>query len=258
MTDYRGQDLSESRFDDVSLERATFHDVTFRGARFRLVDLSEAVVRGALLVDVEISGELENVRINGVDVVPLVEAELDRRHPERPLMRPVDAAGFRAAWEVLERLWPQTIDRARALPPALLHERVDDEWSFIETLRHLVFVTDTWLARAVLGDPSPWSPLDLPHDEMAVDLTVPRDRTVRPSLDEVLVLLDDRRSMVRTFLATLTDAQLAGDTGFTLEPGYPEPVSYPVRRCLQAVVTEEWEHRLIAERDLATLVARTP
>ena len=31
------------------------------------------------------------------------------------------------------------------LPPDLLHERVDDEWSFIETLRHLVFATDAWV-----------------------------------------------------------------------------------------------------------------
>ena len=39
------------------------------------------------------------------------------------------------------------------------------------------------------------------------------------------------------------------------EPGYPEPDSYPVRRCLQAILTEEWEHRLYAERDLDLLTA---
>jgi hypothetical protein len=26
-------------------------------------------------------------------------------------------------------------------------------WSFIETLRHLVFATDSWIRRAMLGDP---------------------------------------------------------------------------------------------------------
>lgn len=47
---------------------------------------------GAELVDVEISGEVQGLRVNGVDVGPLVEAELDRRHPERALIRPTDAA----------------------------------------------------------------------------------------------------------------------------------------------------------------------
>ena len=60
-------------------------------------------------------------------------------------MSPADADGYRQAWDILERLWQQTVDRARGTDPALLHERVDDEWSFIETLRHLVFATDAWV-----------------------------------------------------------------------------------------------------------------
>jgi hypothetical protein len=54
----------------------------------------------------EFSGE--DLRINGVDVGPLVEAELNRRYPDRPRMRPADARGFREAWNILERLWQQT------------------------------------------------------------------------------------------------------------------------------------------------------
>ena len=127
------------------------------------------MIRGAALVDVDISGEIKNLRVNGVDVVPLVEAELNRRYPDRVKMRPVDADGFREAWDILERLWPQTVERARGMAPELLHERVEGEWSFIETLRHLVFATDAWVKRALLGEPSPWDPLDLPHDEMPDD-----------------------------------------------------------------------------------------
>ena len=82
----------------------------------------------------------------------------------------------------------------------LLHEQVDGECSFIETLRHLVFATDAWVRRAVLGDPSPWDPLDLPHDEMPDELSVPRDRAARPSLDEVLALRADRMATVREVL----------------------------------------------------------
>lgn len=112
--------------------------------------------------DVDISGEVESLRVNGIDVVPLVEAELDRRHPERATLHPTDAEGFRAAWATIESLWSQSIARSERLDPAVLHEQVADEWSFIQTLRHLVFATDCWLRRAILGDPTPWDALDLP------------------------------------------------------------------------------------------------
>ena len=73
-----------------------------------------------------------------------------------------------------------------ALDPGLLHESVDGEWSFVETLRHLAFATDAWIRRAVLGDPSPWDPLDLPWDEMPDMAGIPRDRDVRPPLEAAL------------------------------------------------------------------------
>jgi hypothetical protein len=155
VTDFRGEDLTGSAFDDVHLNGARFHDVDLTGARFQLVDLTGVTIRGALMANMDISGELENVRINGVDVAPLVEAELDRRYPDRARMRPVDADGYREAWAILERLWSQTVARARRLDPDLLHEQVDGEYSFIETLRHLVFATDAWIKRAVLGSRHP-------------------------------------------------------------------------------------------------------
>ena len=256
MTDFTHENLSGARFEHVYLTGADFHDVDLTGARFRLVDLTGVTIRGADLRDMDVSGQIENLLINGVDVVPLVEAELDRRYPERPKMRPADAAGFREAWDVLERLWPQTVARARRLDPELLHQRAGGEWSFIETLRHLVFATDAWVRRAILGEPSPWDPLDLPHDEMPDEPAVPRDRAVRPSLDEVLALRADRMATVSQVLADLTDARLAGRTEPVTEPGYPEPESFAVRRCLQAILNEEWGHRLYAERDFDVLESR--
>lgn len=255
MTDFISKDLAGSRFEEVYLTGARFHNVDLTGASFRLVDLTGASFRGVALVDADISGEIHNLRVNGVDVWPLVEAELNRRYPDRAKMRPADAGGYREAWEILERLWQRTVERARGMDPDLLHERVGEEWSFIETLRHLVFATDAWVKRAILGDPSPWDPLDLPHDEMPANVAVPRDRDARPSLDQVLVLRADRMATVRQVFAGLTDAALAGWTEPVTEPGYPEPESFPVRRCLQAVLNEEWEHRLYAERDLDRLQA---
>ncbi|HZA76077.1 MAG TPA: pentapeptide repeat-containing protein, partial [Acidimicrobiales bacterium] len=69
MVEFTGDDLQGSRFEDVDLS----------GARFHNVDLTGAKIRGALLVDVDIWGRVDNVRINDVDVGPLVEAELNRR-----------------------------------------------------------------------------------------------------------------------------------------------------------------------------------
>jgi hypothetical protein len=172
-------------------------------------------------------------------------------------MRPTDPAGFREAWDILERLWDGTVERARRLQPELLHESVNGEWSFIETLRHLAFVTDSWIRRAMLGDPSPWDPLDLPWDEMPDTPGVPRDRDVRPSLDTALELRRGRMSTVREVIDGLTDASLDGNTEPVEGPGWPQPRSYPVRQCLRIILNEEWVHRLYAERDLEALEARS-
>ena len=256
MPEFNSENMTGSRFEDVLLAAAQFHRADLTGASFRLVDLTGVTIRGAALVNMDLSGMIENLRVNGVDVVPLVEAELNRRYPERAKMSPADAAGYREAWDILERLWSETVERARGLAPELLHERVDGEWSFIETLRHLVFATDAWVKRAILGVPSPWDPLDLPHDEMPDEPSVPRDPGARPSLDEVLALRADRMATVRQVLAGLTDEKLAGLTEPVMEPGYPEPGIFAVRRCLQAILNEEWEHRLYAERDFDALETR--
>ena len=256
MADFSGQDLSGSRFERVDLAGAEFRTVDLSRSRLSGVLAHHVRIRGSELVDVDISAELLDVRINGVDIVPLVEAELDRRYPDRPAMRPTDPAGFRHAWDVVERLWDGTVARARRLPPDLLHESVDGEWSFVETLRHLSFATDAWIRRAVLGDPSPWHPLDLPWDEMPDTAGIPRDRGARPSLDEVLELRRDRMATVRGVVDDLTEESLAADTVPVEAPGWPEPRSHPVRECLRIVLSEEWEHRLYAERDLDALEAR--
>ncbi len=248
-------DLAGSRFERFDLSGAEFRSGYLRNTRFRNVEMSGVVIRGAELINVDIYGEIEHLTINGVDVGRLVNAELDRRYPDRPKMRPTDPAGFREAWDVVERLWGGTVERARHLDPEQLHESVGGEWSFIETLRHLTFATDSWIRRGILGDPSPWDPLDLPWDEMPDTPGVPRDRDVRPSLDVVLELRRDRMSTVREFIDGLTDVSLDGHTEPVEGPGWPESRSYPVRECLLIILHEEWEHRLYAERDLDTLKA---
>jgi uncharacterized damage-inducible protein DinB len=244
MVEFHREDLSGSVFDQVELS----------GARFRNVHLEGAEIRGGWAGRLVIDGGFDELIFNEVDVVPLWRAELSRRHPEFAMLTPDDADGYRAVWPRLEEPWEQTVARARALPEELLHERVDGEWSFIETLRHLLMVHDAWLRRAVLHESDPFDPLGLPHDEMPDLEGVPRDPDARPSLDRVLRLRAERLAIARQFFATLADEQLVGETTVT-GPGYPEAGSYAVTRCLNAVLDEEWWHRRFAERDLSVLEA---
>ena len=257
MADYVNESLRGSRFDNVDLSGTEFRMVDLSNSQFNAVRMGHLVMRGVDLYDVDFHGEILNVRINGVDIAPLVDAELNRRYPERAKMRPTDPAGFREGWNVVERLWGGTVERARRLDPELLHESVEGEWSFIETLRHLAFATDCWIRRGILGDPAPWDPLDLPWDEMEDTPGVPRDRSVRPSLDEALALRLDRMTTVRQVIDGLTDESLDADTEPAKGSGWPpEGSSHTVRECLLVILNEEWEHRMFAERDLAVLESR--
>lgn len=244
--EFVGRDLSGARFRRVDLSGATLRDVDLSGVR----------IIGGYASELDFDGDVDRLVVNGVDVMPYVWQELKALHPGLELLEPAGAAGFREAWAMLESQWAQTVERARRLPPELLHESVDEEWSFIETLRHLVFATDAWIRRAYLGEPSPYHPLGLPHDDMDDTPGVPRDRSARPSLEEILAVRADRMASVRSVYDDLTDEALAGRTEPVTAPGYPASESYEVRRCLQCILNEEFWHRVFAERDLAVLESR--
>ena len=256
MTRFHDQDLTGTNFEHVSLRNAELNGVDLSGAQIRGVLFNGSRMRGVELVDVEISGELQNVIVNGVDIAPLVDAELNRRMPERAKMRPDDSDGFREAWAILEQLWKGTVARAMTFPAAALHDNVDDEWSFIQTLRHLNFASAAWVGRMALGNASPWHPLDLPWDEAPGWDGIPWDREARPSLDEVLTVRRERQAMVRHLLESLTDDQLAAEVTRS-EPGWPRVEDFPLKECLRIVLNEEWQHRLYAERDLDALETPT-
>ncbi|MGP4013093.1 DinB family protein [Streptomyces sp. 4N124] len=250
-------DFHGKEFERADMTGARFTMVNLDGATFRACELHRVVMRGVEIVDTTIDGEIHNLVVNGVDVAPLVEAELDRRHPDRPKFRPTTPEGFREGWDLNERLWEATIARARRLAPERLHESVGGEWSFIQTLRHLAFATESWVGRCVLGDPSPWHPLSLPWDQMDPRPGVPHDRDARPSLDDALALRLDAMAMMRRVVDGLTDEQLDSRTEPLVGPGWPdEGDTFPVRECLLIVLNEEWWHRMFAERDLAVLEKR--
>ena len=65
-------------------------------AVFRECDLTRARLIGVVMQDAVIDGLVSNLVVNGVEVTSYVEAELDRRHPVRPLMRSTDPADLRS------------------------------------------------------------------------------------------------------------------------------------------------------------------
>src|SRR5690348_471754 len=139
-----------TRADD--LQGAEFVDTNMRGAKFIGADLSGAVLRGVDAQAAEIDApwlfeEGGSLLVNGVDVVPFVEAELNRRFPGRAERRAGDPDGLRAAWAALERTWAGTLERVAAMPPGTVDVSIADEWSFAQTLRHLVMATDLWLGK---------------------------------------------------------------------------------------------------------------
>ncbi len=218
MTTFDRENLKDARFVDCNLDGAELREVTMVGAR----------IIGSVLIDVEIDALVKNLTVNGVDVVPLVEAELDRRHPERVALRPTDVAGAIAALDVVDAFWEPTLARVRGLPEELRYERVGGEWSTVETLRHLLFVYDAWFGRAVLGEAAPYHPLGLPASFMtprSSGSTWTCGRTSTTSSQPGRA----RQDQVRAHLATLDDEALTrpvpthGMVGFPPDGGALHP-----------------------------------
>ena len=230
---------------------ARFTRVDLRGATFRDVDLTGARFTDVTLVGADVSGLIVDLRVNGVEVAPLVEAELDRRHPERLALRGTGPAGLREGWATVEAFWAPTIEQARGLPEEARQQRVDGEWSFVETLRHLVFVTDAWFGRAVLGEAAPYHPLGLPPTFLGELSSAGLHASARPTFDEILAVREGRVAKVRDYLAGVTAEELTERRRDAGDPGAGEET---VGQCLHVVMDEEWCHHQYATRDLSVIV----
>lgn len=239
----------------VQWRGARFDVADLRGARFTDCDMSGVTIRDCWLQSVSISGYVGNLTVNGVDVTDYVNAELDRQHPERVQFREGKSADdVRAIWATTERLWAQATERAAKLPAEMVNERVNDEWSFAQTLRHLVFITDAWASRTVLDQELPYHPLGLPQSWYpavgAAALGI--DLTAQPGYDEVLAARADRLAVMRRIVTGATDADLGRLCRRSPAPGYPDE-ERTVIDCIAVVIDEEIEHYRFAVRDLGVL-----
>ena len=241
-----------SQSDD--LRNAEFRGANLSGARFVESNLSGVVMRGVDIAgsDIDAPWLFEDgsvLRVNGVDVAPYVDAELNRRFPGRAERRAADPDGLRAAWAALERTWAATLERAAAMPAGTVDITVDGEWSFAQTLRHLVLATDMWLGRGIIELEQPFHPLGLRDagSDSSFDMSV--FTTDTPSYAEVLEARAGRVSMVRDFLVAVTPEDLGAARKNPHRPEHPETV----RSCLHVILEEEWEHHRFAVRDLDAL-----
>jgi hypothetical protein len=241
------------------LQAAKFVDADLRGARFVGADLSGAVMRGVDVsgADIDAPWLFEGdsfLRVNGVDVVPFVEAELNRRFPGRADRRAGDPDGLGRAWARLEHTWAATLERVATMPAGTVDVSEDGEWSFAQTLRHLVIATDMWLGRAILEIAQPFHPIGqvgAGYETDGGDMSI--FTAVTPSYAEVLDVRAGRVAMVRDFLATVTTEELAATRKNPHTPEHQETVL----SCLHVILEEEWEHHRYAVRDLDAIEAKS-
>ena len=255
----RSDDLQGAEFIGTDLRGAQFTRADLSGAMMRAVDFSGVVMRAADVQRAEIDapwlfdGETF-LRVNGVDVIPLVDAELNRRFPGRAERRAGDPAGLRAAWAALDRTWSATLERVASMPEGTIHVSVAGEWSFAQTLRHLIMATDTWLGKAILGVEQPYHPIGQPNagaEREGLDMSI--FVTVTPPYPDVLDVRAGRVAMVRDFLATVTSEQLSTRRTNPWAPQYEETTL----SCLHTIFDEEWEHHRYAIRDLDAIEAES-
>lgn len=232
------------RFEHEDWAGAELRGVNLAGARLENVNLAGARLHEVVLLGARISGLIDGLTVNDVEVGPLIAAEFDRRYPERLALRPDDLAGVRAAQAVVLDLWERLRTRAEALDESVLHERVDGEWSLLETVRHLVFVHDAWIGRNVRGEAAPFhrfaqAPSFIPDPRpMGIDPDADPDRA------EVWPVREERLAAFGDLIDGLAETDLHERRG-----------EHTVLRCLRTVFDEEWAHQYYAHRDLDRIEA---
>jgi hypothetical protein len=157
-----------------------------------------------------------------------------------------EPAGLLAAWSKVEGFWADTVAQASGLREEQLNTRVNGEWSFIETLRHLINVTDAWIGDCVLEKPSPYDPIGLPPDFFTPGPELGLELDARPSLVHVLETRGRRMAEARDAIAHTTVDGL--DRLCTRFDGQAT-----VLGAFQNVTFEEWAHHSFAVRDLASV-----
>ena len=238
---------------------ARFEDQDLTDAEFRECDLTRARLIGVVMQDAVIDGLVRNLVVNGVEVTSYVEAELDRRHPVRLLIRSADPAELREGLRQLRAGWAATLGRLRGLPAGSEHQRVGGEWSAVETLRHLVFVHDSWFRRCCLGLAGPFTAIGLASDFVPDQEEQGLDRAAAPGLAEVLAVRAGQGAELERWLSAVTPGELSAPAPVPAGPGWPPYArGKSVLECVLVVLNEEQAHHGFCVRDLDLLGCPSP
>ena len=234
-----------------NFEGATFVGTSFKGATLRSCDVSGVTMRSVDVAGLDIDSHdlfFAGLIVNGVDVVPLVDAELNRQFPGRELQKAQTPEGLRDGWVAVRAAWHVTVTNT---PRELVDAHVEDEWSLAQTLRHLVLATDAWLGGGIRGMEQPFHEIGLIFTgaaEMGFDMSI--FRADEPTFDDILAVRAERQQMVTDFLATATPELLAEERDNPWGGGDWHPT---VGDCVRVILEEEWAHLRYVRRDLALL-----
>ena len=233
-------------------EGATFVKASFKGATLRFSDVSGVTMRAVDVDGLDIDSHdlfFGHLYVNGVDVVPLVDAELNRQFPGRELQKSQTPEGLREGWVAVQAAWATTVADT---PRELVDAHVEDEWSLAQTLRHLVLATDAWLRRGILRIEQPFHEIGQIFTgaaEMGFDTSM--FRTDEPTYEEILEVRAERQQLVTDFLATATPELLAQERDNPWGGG--DDWHPTVGDCIRVILEEEWAHLRYIRRDLALL-----
>lgn len=205
-------------FEHRDLSGAVFHDVNLHRAVFDGVNLGEATIRDANLRNVTITGaNIEGLTIYGIRVDRLIEAEFDRRDPERVSLRmadPHDPRSVRGVMDRLDEVRRQFYAALRAADPDVLVARPSaGKWSAIEQVRHLLFAEDLYFNRWILRNDRPWNPLGLLPAFLGNEATYATVGVqATHDLEAVWAEWDALHVHTRAFVASVTAEQLRRST----------------------------------------------
>lgn len=232
-------------------------DEDLHGVEFRECDLTGARLIGVVMPDAVIDGLVTNLVVNGVEVTRYVEAELDRRHPVRVLIRSEDPADLREAARQLHAGWAATIERIRRTP-GIERRSVNDEWSAVQTLRHLVFVHDSWFRRCCLGSTQLFTPMGIGTSAEPYRGAHGLDLSSDPALDEIVSVREAQAAELEAWLDKVTAARLAARAPVPDDDVWPPYArGRSVLQCLRTVLNETFEHHGFCVRDLDLIRHRT-
>jgi hypothetical protein len=240
---FENRNMAGVVFHNVNLEGAVFDDVNLSGGRIHNANLGNFIIEDAYI---------KGLTVFGFRVDELIEAELDRRDPERVRLRMADCCDPECVRAVLSRLCEVRAGFSaflRGADPALLSTRPDPEnWSAIENLRHLIFAEDLYLNRWILQNDEPWCKLGLRPAFLADD---PRYADVgsqsSEDIETLLAAWEAIHTRMMSFVATVSAEELHRDTS---KIDFGQGI---VGRVLQTLARHDLEHIRQAEAAVAKL-----